>query len=545
MTTSPSQSPTASGLPLVVQVAFAGKRRLFDPPHASSGDEAAFAAAVERLLVERLHRLQTELGGGRVCGLSSLAAGGDLMFARSCQQLGWWQRVLLPQPREDFLAACGSGGPDFTPAEAEEARRLLLGGHVIEERVASVASERATRFEDVNLELVRICDVLVCLLPGAATADKPAGTRATLALAQRWHRPVLEIGVTVGKDGKPVLSEQWHCPPSKTAGACPAAPGFAPARLPAPLDRITPPATGLDDAAAYRAALKQFSSATATRMQRRFKWAALIIVGAHVAATALALAALKIHGETALHWLLGIELSFLLFGLGYHEYLHRSHAAQRWAMARLSAEVARSAIPLAGVPRSLRYLFELPMPGELRPLLRTLNVLHLAGLSARTGTWQARRETYVAERLRKPVNGQLDYYARRLAQARRWLQVAQATFFVGSAGAFAATAAKLGLALDWWHVGTAAHDLAAGGLGSLAVFLPVVAVAALSLAGAFDLEARVHTYAEMLEFLQHHTHLIEAAVSENEFATLALQIEARLLGETANWHARRAFTGVA
>lgn len=40
-------------------------------------------------------------------------------------------------------------------------------------------------------------------------------------------------------------------------------------------------------------------------------------------------------------------------------------------------------------------------------------------------------------------------------------------------------------------------------------------------------------------------YFVSPAANENEFATLALQTESRLLGETANWQARRAFTGVA
>lgn len=540
-----SNSAPTPGLPLVVQVAFAGKRRLIEPVPPAPFDAAAFEAAVTAALGDRLRRFQEELGAAGVCGLSSLAVGGDMIFTRVCRNLGWWQRVLLPQPREDFLAARGSGGPDFNAEEVVEVRQLLGSAHVIEERVASVSADRSARFEDVNLELVRVCDVLVCLLPAEATGGKRAGTLETLALAQRWGRPVLELRVAMGADGAPVFSEQWHCPPTETGASCPAALNYAPPALPAPLDEIAPPATGLSDAAAYRATLKAFSSGKAGRQQNLFKWAALVIVGAHVAATALALLALIFHGPGALRWLLGIELSCLASGLIYHEWLHRSHAARKWAMARLSAEVARSVMPLAGVPRSLRYLFELPLPDELRPLLRTLNVLHLAGLAGVGGTWQARRQTYVDQRLRKPGGGQLDYYAGQLGRARFWLKVARLTFVAGSAGAFAATAAKLGLVFEWWHLDGATHGFFAGAAGALAVFLPVVAVAALSLAAAFDFEARVRTYAEMLEFLRRHTALLEAAVSENEFATLALQIEARLLGETANWHARRAFTGVA
>jgi len=537
-----------SGLPLVVQVAFAGKRRLLDTTRHPAVDPKTFHEALAGQLTERLRRLPSDLGLSprhAVCALSSLAAGGDLLFTRACAALGWWQRILLPQPREDFLAAGGETGPDFSPDDAAEARRLLASPQVIEERVVSLSADRHTRFEDVNLELVRTCDVLVCLLPAEADDGKRAGTLETLNLAKRWRRPVLELRAGLRDDGTPALTEQWHWPPVKGPMPDPSPKPFAPPVLPAPLDQIHGAAGGLSDAGAYRQTLKDFATEAARKRRRRFKWAALIIVGAHVVATALALLAIKTHGQTALGWLLGVELSFLATGLAYHEWLHRWHAAREWAMARLSAEIARSVIPVAGVPRALRHLFDLPMPDNLRPLLRTLDVLHLAGLRSLTGDWQTRRQAYVADRLRKPGVGQLDYYGKQLESARRWLILARGTFYLGSAGACLATAAKLTLTLEAWHAGPVTHGTAAATLGFLAVLLPVLAVAALSLAAAFDLEARVHTYEEMLAFLQEQTPLLESAATENEFAALALQTETRLLGETANWHARRAYTGVA
>lgn len=539
---------TPPGLTLVVQVAFAGKRVLLTPEQAAVVDRVRFHAALELQLTERLRRVPADLGltsRHRVCALSSLAIGGDLLFTRSCRTLGWWQRILLPQARKDFLKAEGERGRDFSDAEAAEAEELLRSPHIIEERVASVSADRHARFEDVNLELVRICDVFICLLPAEAKAGQPGGTFDALELAKRWRRPVLELRVRVTDDGQPELTGGWHGNVSP-AGPTESGPVYAPPGLPAPLDQIDCGECDLTDPVAYRKALKDFASRAAARHQNRFKWAALFIVGAHVLATALALLAIKTHGVTALRWLLGVELSFLIAGLGYHKWLHRAHATRAWAMARLSAEVARSAIPLAGVRMPLRHLFELPMPDELRPLLRTLSVLHLKGIRLLEGpAWEERRRIYIDERLKKPKHGQIDYYVGKLAGARRWLVVAQGAFYVGSAGALIATAGKLSLTYAWLAVSPAAHDAAASVLGFLAVLLPVLAVAALSLAAAFDLEARVHTYEEMETFLEEQTRLLAAAATENEFAMLALRTEARLLGETANWHARRAFTGVA
>lgn len=119
---------TTSALPLVVQVAFAGARTLFDPVAHPAVDPAAFEQDVQRWLTDRLPRLTGDLrltGRHRLSGLSSLAIGADSVFVRACHAAGWYQRVFLPQPREDFLAASGSKGPDFNETQAREARRLL------------------------------------------------------------------------------------------------------------------------------------------------------------------------------------------------------------------------------------------------------------------------------------------------------------------------------------------------------------------------------------------------------------------------------------
>ena len=82
-------------------------------------------------------------------------------------------------------------------------------------------------------------------------------------------------------------------------------------------------------------------------------------------------------------------------------------------------------------------------------------------------------------------------------------------------------------------------------LGFFGVVLPVVAVAALSLAAANDLEARSHTFSEMHSFLVEQSRRLADAHSEREFSNLLTETESRLLGETATWYSRRSFTGVA
>ncbi len=544
----PSAAPP---IPLVVQVGFVGSRRLLDA--AAVVSPAAFEDALLPMLSARLQRLSTELGLDHerhpLCGLSSLAVGGDLLFARVCRELGWPHRVYLPQLREDFLAATGSGGVrDFTVAEADVARAALAAPNVIQERVASESLDRRERFEDVNLELIRACDVLVVLVRAGADG-KPGGSLDAIAQARACGRTVLELRVSVDAAGQPQLADVWH---HRSA--------FTPPALPQELAALRTELTGLPPVADYCTALKKFTSHISMQLQRLFKTAAVWVVGTHAAATLCAVTALKLGSDWGIAAVLSLELVLLTGGFLLHEALHGSafihalhrwpllgrlnglaHAVQVWAMSRLVSECARSTLALKDVPAPLGHFDHLPLPATLRPVLRTLNVLHLRATRALAPTaWTDQRRDYLRNRIfchpEKDDQVQVRYYLRELRKAGLQVKLARVAFLAGSVGAFAATAIKLSLAPT---------GAVSALLGGAAILLPVLAVAAMSLAAATDLEARAHTFREMLEFLRAQRHRLRRAPAPNAFRHLALETEAHLLGETAAWHARRAFTGIA
>jgi hypothetical protein len=274
-----------------------------------------------------------------------------------------------------------------------------------------------------------------------------------------------------------------------------------------------------------------------------FKYSALTILVTHLLATLCAVLALWWGQPDSVPGLLRAELALLLIGLGIHEILHWSHASAIWGMSRLAAEVARSVLPLANVKTYLSHLFTLPMPDELLPLLRTLNVLHLReSHQLSTATFEQRRREYIDKRLLDKRSGQIPYYQDRLTPAEFWLTAANWVFRVFSFLAIVASFVKL------IHVAGQHSALEADGvghaLGTMAILFPVVAVAALSLAAALDLQARASTYRKTLAFLNSHLKLLEQATSDAEFSELAIEAESRLLGETATWYFRRSYTGV-
>lgn len=542
MTETALSSPSAlpRSLPLVVQVGFVGVRTLYCPianPHIQA---TTFEAEALKHLTEILEQeLGILLRGSNLflCAISSMAVGGDMVFTRYCEAEQIMQRVFLPLPREEFLNARGSQGDDFSDAQKAEARSLLGSSHVIQERVVSQLADRRDRFHDVNLEIVRVSDVVVCLTR-AGPSGKPGGTREALELARKRGRPVLEIEIGV-KRGAPVFMRRWHDRDKFKSPVLPHA--IAAATLPEKA-----PVTREPDIADFARGLKDLGSGQAKLEKTLFKIAALIIILAHVAATLLAVLALKLSGAI-IPWLLGIELVLLGAGFCIHLFLHNTHRVERWALSRLAAEVARSVTSIGPFHIYLEHFFSLPFPPSLRPLLRTISDLHLRSTAAtKRDSWEPMRDSYVKHRLLSPEHkAQIPFNQDTYRRADFWLKIARRTFAIASPAAFCSTLLKL-LTLCGWI--TSDHDFShalSSVFGILAIMLPVIAVAALSLASAFDLEAGRATSEEMLEFLNEQKVLLENASSHCEFSRLLIETESRLLGETVNWYARRSFVGVA
>ncbi|MBA4066212.1 MAG: hypothetical protein C0501_21355 [Isosphaera sp.] len=550
-------------LPCVVHLGFAGNRRLF----ASEAEEARFKSELECEFAIRLKKLEGELrlGGDRfLCGISQIAVGADTLFSKACEKNEYPHRVFLPQHVNEFLAATGSDGqPDFTPEQAEEARTLLAGDHVIQVRMVAHSADRGVRFQETNFEIARLSDVVVCLLRADAEGGKPGGAYELLDQAKTQGIPALELHVRVAGD-KLEMTEHWHNNTEDRLGKLPRVPEvLAGIRVEREAEQRLP--TG----GQYLDALKGFGSDNARGWKRWFRFAAFVIVSAHVLATVLATAALvgHRHGTDAEGWLVGLlGLEFVLLGVGFvvHHRLRKSEAARVWAVARLLAEVARSVKSLGNRHLQLEYLFHLPMPARFRPVFRTLSTLRLRSTrppgterttaGADHDAWKAARDHYLNDRVRKQIRyytDQLKGTGRRRWGVKQWLGVAKWAFLACASAAILATATKLaGLAGLWPSVlgptGEHSHEreLALGILGGLAIVLPVLAVGALSLAGAMDCYARVHTYSEMLPFLEQQVTLLTAAKSPHEFERLAFLTESQLLGEVVNWFYRRSFTEV-
>jgi uncharacterized RDD family membrane protein YckC len=546
----PEISEGAPPVPLVVRVGFAGSRSLYDRNLHPTIVPEDFAREVQRQLIEQLHKLRADLklhDRHFLCGISQIAIGADTVFTRCCQALGIPQRIFLPHHRDSYLDARNAEGErDFSPADQQFALELLASPHLIHECVVSDSFDRHERFRETNLEIMLASDVLICLV-GENAPSKPGGTQELIAMAKRRRKPVLEILIKV-VDGAPRLV------PSATG---PAGIHYQPPGLPTAIDAVPfLPGDGpfgslsfpvpLPAGEAYAAHLNEFTSRQAQSYSKRFKHAAALIIGTHVFATLCAVVALTATGFSGLWGLLIIELFSLGIGLGIHEYLHWKKSPQRWAMCRLVSETTESVRAVGSLHLYLDHLFTLPFPSSMQGLLQTLNVLHLRSTAAHARVdWKEQGGTLISGYLSRRFAGrrnQVLYHSRESEKALRSLHWARRIFIGCSLLAFAATLTKLLVECHCIHLPhTPTHELC----GGLAIFLPVLAVAVLSLAAALDLEARAHTFGDAFKFLEHQQEHLLAATSRRDFARLVLETESRLLGETANWYARRSFTGVA
>jgi hypothetical protein len=534
---SPHSQPVTSGIPLVIQVGFAGSRNFIDNEAFTAAEASQFDLQLTQYLTARLERLNSDLHTvGQpyfFCGISQLAVGADTIFTGACQASRIPQRILLPEPFEDYLNAVSpTGVADFSQEHRQIARELLKSSHIINHRVVSTAESRSERFEDVNLEIVRISDITVCMVR-SGIEHKRGGTQDLIDRARQHGRPVLEISVAL--DGRRLLlSETWHGLGNFKLPTLPRA--LRNLRMASLITHLTVPSP-----ADYLHTLKSFTSAQAKERSRSFFIAALIIIASHVGATVSAVISLQ-NREQLIVSLLIVELLLLPLGFATHHYMRRSEPSHIWAVSRLVAETTRSVGALSELRAHLAYLFSLPFPSDIWPLLRTLDVLHLASANAAAGRpWQVLRTAYLRDRL-TGTNAQLGFYERKCADSIRWLLLARWSFFVFWVGAFVAAFIEFLQACH--HLPREAARLDAW-CGPLAIVLPVLAVGALSLAAAFDLEARAQTFNEMLSFLRRQMQYIENATSEKEFADLILETESRLLGETVSWLSRRSFTEVA
>jgi hypothetical protein len=143
----------------VLTIAFTGHRKLTD--------EARCRDAIRKVLEEWKSKAP-----GTVYGLSSAAAGGDLLFTETCIELGLPIRILLPLPREQF-------SDDFDAGTWQRVERVLNCAFSVE--VVGASQDRSERYYECGIETVQQSRLLIALWDGEPARGLSGGRQILFA----------------------------------------------------------------------------------------------------------------------------------------------------------------------------------------------------------------------------------------------------------------------------------------------------------------------------------------------------------------------------
>lgn len=482
----------ASQLPLFHVVGFTGHRQLADPV----GVTKAMAAVLADLRRD---------APGEWIALSSAAAGADLIFVRQALEAGLGWEALLPLPLVDFER-------DFPADEWAGVKALLARAEHLQ--IAAEPGSREEAYLTGGFEIVNNCDVLFAVWDGQPARGK-GGTADIVAYARAMGRPI----VILNPDSKAVRRENFDSLRLHDANLhyLNAVPGAA--------------ATDGSMRARVAAFQKKVDDA-ATHSSPHFRRLIATTVWLHVAATALATAALAFHWHwPALPW---GKLSLLLAALGVAFVVRQRRTHHHWTRCRLAAEITRSALAIWGLPRATRLFADFDWAG-LEPLRRSLDVLHRRAAREAPPDFDTFKQGYLAGR----IDDQLAYFARQEARAIPQLGRLRWGFLLSSTGAILFTA--LYAVVETFHF-EVPEILRQAGFNFAPILLPVLAAAFISLISINDLHRRVARYREMCIRLETVRPEIVHSQTWAGLERAIAKAEHVLLQEVFEWHSITSFT---
>jgi hypothetical protein len=485
MPASPSQ------LPQFHVVGFTGHRQLAD------WDKARACVA------EALAGLHREAPGEWI-GVSSSAAGSDLVFAQTILGAGQAWQAILPLPPAEFQK-------DFAPGEWQAAEALLARAETV--RVMATGGAREEAYLDCGIETVNTCDVLLSLWDGEPARGR-GGTAEVVAYARELGRPLIVIDPETGEARRENF-EHFKARDAELAFLNTLPEAGAP---------------GAGEPADFRDRVELFqrkADVAASRGAPQFRVLTVSTVLLHVAATVIAAAGLAFDWHpVVLPW---AKLLCLLGALGAALAIRHFRAQHTWVRCRLAAEIGRAALATWGMPRRTALFQDLDLP-EIRQLVRTLHVLHGRGAPEKRANLDTFRQHYRTRR----IDDQLAYYRRRLNHAAPQLRRLRLGFWVSTVLAILATAFYA--AHDTFPTGPVSPWVEDLGFYFLPIVLPVIAAAFMSLISINDLHRRVARYREMCHLLEAAQKQIVVTHTWHSLEHLVRHTERALLQEVLEWH---------
>ncbi len=475
-------------LPATVAIGFTGHRALVD--------EAQCRKSILEFLEQRR---KTALG--LVYGISSVAAGGDLLFAESCIQLGLPLRVLLPLPMDEFRK-------DFDENSWLRAEQVLRKAASVE--VVGGNQARDACYYECGIETVLQSRLLLALWNGGPSQGL-GGTEDVVSFARGLGRPVIWLHTETGdvqvfneKTERELLDDPEleflnHLPDPSASAESPGPEALA------------------------RAWFRKVDE-NAARFAPQFRRLAAIPILFTGAAALFSGAASWAHGFAT--WLtVGTALGLLAAVLPTVLQLNKRQVF--WVRTRTAAEVCRSVLAFWSTPAPYDAVGPEVLP-ELSGMLMSLNLLKMLDRGRSQVVLDEFKQRYRQER----VAGQIEYFSHHAAQS-----ASQARQYRAAIWACIGLATALNV---WMFAGP--HMTRSFGPGPWKHWLALSASIAFQIAtvaGALlavnDWDRRRQHYRKMYEQLGKWDAQLEALQTWPSVLRVAGRIERALLAELIEW----------
>jgi hypothetical protein len=436
-------------------VGFTGHRRLRNPE------------AVAEVMRELVASLIKEIPG-QLVGHSSVAIGGDTLFAEICLAAGIPWIALLPVAEDNFRS-------DFSEGDWARARALLHRAA----RVDSLAAvkDRNLAYLEAGLATVEEADVMIALWDGQPSRGT-GGTADVVAHARVLGKPLIIVHPDELSLARERVTPELFVDAEMNYLN----------QLPPPISSSEPSGSS-DDPKEILRCFFQKVDAEASRTAPRFRrWVAASVimntVAAILVAAAIGFGVRSLMLDTIVFMLVGAAVLSIV-------QIKRKRAHQNWIRSRVAAEICRSALATWHVGEvTARLWFHL---ADFSRLAKSIRLLQMRAQDPPGMTLADRRESYLTHR----ISDQFGYFHERSRRLQFALTAFTYGFWIFSGIGMGRTlfAAVVGL--------PAAHPLFTRFMQSfLPIALPLAAGCALSLISIFDLARQLESSRAMENVLE-------------------------------------------
>jgi hypothetical protein len=472
-------------LPSTVAIGFTGHRNL--------PDESKSRANILKFLQDFKSKTDKT-----VYGVSSAAAGGDLLFAESCLQLGLPIRILLPAPKEQFRE-------DFDDSMWTRAESVMHQAMSVE--VIGTGETKDERYYECGTETVQQSQMLLALWDGNPSQGL-GGTEEIFTYARNQERPVVWIHSVTGdvqhfNQEKESLSdpELDFLNGLSDSGANP--------EIKTPFDLAHAWFLKVDDNASH----------AAPQLRRLAAIPILCTAGA-----AICTAAFSFSDNSGALAGVGAGLGLMTSALPS---VMRLHSRQiRWTRVRTATEICRSVLALWRTPGAYDVIGPEIIP-ELTGMLGSLNFLKISdGANRHTGL-EDFRKVYREER----IQNQIEYFSKNALHSDRKARNYKRTV---------AFAIVVGLCMNLWMLlGSYWLNHMFGGWLTGIAFGGTVFFQIATILGALlivnDWQRRRERYRELHDLLVVWDKQIASAGTWPVLLRTATRVERALLAEVIEW----------